>query len=221
MVSLLTGKPVRNDVAMTGEITLRGLVLPVGGIKEKFLAAHRAGIKRVIMPERNRKDMIDIPEQPKKEIEILFVKRMDEVLPLALTEMPRLQGSMSTVVAPPSSPIAAAGRLATASAPASLTDSPSPRPRGGASSRGLSPVFSLHGRLTLPGGWLRSPHGHEFWRSGDAVDAGAPEASEPGRRGEPQPWERSSESTSAPPTPSSRSWRARSPRSSPTRRAAG
>ena len=106
MVSLLTGKPVRNDVAMTGEITLRGLVLPVGGIKEKFLAAHRAGIKRVIMPERNRKDVIDIPEQPRKEIEIIFVKRMDEILPLALTEMPRLIGSMSTVVPPaPSSPV--------------------------------------------------------------------------------------------------------------------
>ena len=105
MVSLLTNKPVRNDVAMTGEITLRGLVLPVGGIKEKFLAAHRAGIKRVIMPERNRKDVIDIPEQPKKEIEILFVKRMDEILQLALTEMPRLQGSMSTVIAPPSTPV--------------------------------------------------------------------------------------------------------------------
>jgi ATP-dependent Lon protease len=101
MVSLLTNKPVRNDVAMTGEITLRGLVLPVGGIKEKFLAAHRAGIKRVIMPERNRKDIIDIPEQPKKEMEILFVKRMDEILPLALTEMPRLIGTMSSVVAPP------------------------------------------------------------------------------------------------------------------------
>jgi ATP-dependent Lon protease len=106
MVSLLTGKPVRNDCAMTGEITLRGLVLPVGGIKEKFLAAHRAGIKRVIMPERNRKDVIDIPEQPRKEIEIVFVKRMDELLPLALTEMPRLQGTMSTVVAPPTAPAA-------------------------------------------------------------------------------------------------------------------
>ncbi|HET6147695.1 MAG TPA: endopeptidase La [Polyangia bacterium] len=95
MASLLTGKPIRNDVAMTGEITLRGLVLPVGGIKEKFLAAHRAGIKRVIMPERNRKDVIDIPEQPRKEIEILFVKRMDELLPLVLTEMPKL-GLLST-----------------------------------------------------------------------------------------------------------------------------
>jgi len=76
---------------MTGEITLRGLILPVGGIKEKFLAAHRAGIKRVVMPERNRKDIIDIPEQPRKEIEIIFVKRMDELLPFVLTEMPKLQ----------------------------------------------------------------------------------------------------------------------------------
>ena len=90
MASLLTNKPIRSDVAMTGEITLRGLVLPVGGIKEKFLAAHRAGIKRVILPERNRKDVIDIPEQPRNEIEILYVKRMDELLPLVLTEMPKL-----------------------------------------------------------------------------------------------------------------------------------
>ncbi len=106
MASLLTGKPIRNDVAMTGEITLRGLVLPVGGIKEKFLAAHRAGIKRVIMPERNRKDVIDIPEQPRKEIEILFVKRMDELLPLVLTEMPKL-GLMSAPSPAPASPPAA------------------------------------------------------------------------------------------------------------------
>src|SRR5204862_4336156 len=108
MVSLLTNKAIRHDVAMTGEITLRGLILPVGGIKEKFLAAHRAGIKRVIMPERNRKDVIDIPEQPKKEIEIIFVKRMDEVLPLVLTEMPKLQGTMSSVVSPQPAPPPAA-----------------------------------------------------------------------------------------------------------------
>ncbi len=100
MVSLLTGKPVRSDVAMTGEITLRGLILPVGGIKEKFLAAHRAGIKRVIMPERNHKDVIDIPEQPRKELEIIYVKRMDELLPLVLTEMPDLRGTMVGAVTP-------------------------------------------------------------------------------------------------------------------------
>ncbi|HXI60794.1 MAG TPA: endopeptidase La [Polyangia bacterium] len=103
MASLLTGKPIRNDVAMTGEITLRGLVLPVGGIKEKFLAAHRAGIKRVILPERNRKDIVDIPEQPRKEIEILFVKRMDELLPLVLTEMPKL-GAMAVSAVPSPAP---------------------------------------------------------------------------------------------------------------------
>jgi ATP-dependent Lon protease len=103
MVSLLTGKPVRSDVAMTGEITLRGLILPVGGIKEKFLAAHRAGIKRVIMPERNRKDVIDIPEQPRRELEIIYVKRMDELLPLVLTEMPDLKGTMVGAVTPPPS----------------------------------------------------------------------------------------------------------------------
>jgi ATP-dependent Lon protease len=102
MASLLTGKPIRNDVAMTGEITLRGLVLPVGGIKEKFLAAHRAGIKRVILPERNRKDIIEIPDQPKKEIEILFVKRMDELLPLVLTEMPKLGVMTVPAMTPPS-----------------------------------------------------------------------------------------------------------------------
>jgi ATP-dependent Lon protease len=101
MVSLLTNKPVRSDVAMTGEITLRGLILPVGGIKEKFLAAHRAGIKRVVIPERNRKDVIDIPEQPRKELEIIYVKRMDELLPLVLTEMPVLTGTMLGSVTPP------------------------------------------------------------------------------------------------------------------------
>jgi ATP-dependent Lon protease len=88
LVSLLTGKTIRPDVAMTGEITLRGNVLPVGGIKEKLLAAHRAGIKRVIIPDRNVKDLVDVPDQAKREMEILSVKRMDELLPLALTELP-------------------------------------------------------------------------------------------------------------------------------------
>ena len=99
LVSLLTGMPVRHDVAMTGEITLRGNVLPIGGLKEKLLAAHRAGIKRVIMPERNKKDLIDVPEQVKNEMEFFFVKRMDEVLPLALTEMPEKFDQPATVPA--------------------------------------------------------------------------------------------------------------------------
>src|SRR5437773_7549903 len=88
LASMLTGKPVRPDVAMTGEITLRGAVLPVGGIKEKVLAAHRAGIKRVVMPDRNRKDIVDVPQQARDEMEFFYVKRMDELLPLVLTEMP-------------------------------------------------------------------------------------------------------------------------------------
>jgi ATP-dependent Lon protease len=88
LVSLFTGVPVRPDVAMTGEITLRGNVLQIGGVKEKLLAAHRAGIKRVIIPDRNVKDLIDVPDEVKSEMEILSVKRMDEVLALALKDPP-------------------------------------------------------------------------------------------------------------------------------------
>jgi ATP-dependent Lon protease len=88
LVSLFLGVPVCSDVAMTGEITLRGNVLQVGGIKEKLLAAHRAGIKRVIIPERNMKDVVDVPDEVKGEMEIIPVKRMDEVLLHALTEAP-------------------------------------------------------------------------------------------------------------------------------------
>ena len=73
---------------MTGEITLRGTVLPVGGIKEKVLAAHRAGIKRVVLPERNRKDIIDIPEQSAQDAGVVFVKKIDEVLELTLETVP-------------------------------------------------------------------------------------------------------------------------------------
>ena len=71
---------------MTGEITLRGTVLPVGGIKEKVLAAHRAGVKRVLLPERNRKDIVDIPETVRQDLELSFVKKIDEVLELALED---------------------------------------------------------------------------------------------------------------------------------------
>jgi ATP-dependent Lon protease len=88
LVSLLTGRRVRGDVAMTGEITLRGTVLPVGGIKEKVLAAHRAGIKRVVLPERNSKDIVDIPETVRAELEINFVKKIDEALAITLEAVP-------------------------------------------------------------------------------------------------------------------------------------
>ncbi len=84
LTSLLTKRPIRNDVAMTGEITLRGMVLPVGGIKEKVLAARRAGIHTVILPKKNEKDLEDIPDNAKKDLKFEFVQRMDEIIPLAL-----------------------------------------------------------------------------------------------------------------------------------------
>ena len=84
LASLYTGKPVRSDTAMTGEITLSGLVLPVGGIKEKLLAARRAGICRVILPQENEKDLFDFPEHVKAEMEFIFVTRIEDVLAAAI-----------------------------------------------------------------------------------------------------------------------------------------
>ncbi|MBZ0091069.1 MAG: endopeptidase La [Sulfuricellaceae bacterium] len=89
MVSVLTKIPVRADVAMTGEITLRGEVLPIGGLKEKLLAAHRGGIKTVLIPQENVKDLIDIPDNIKNRLEIKPVKWIDEVLELALEHKPQ------------------------------------------------------------------------------------------------------------------------------------
>nr|WP_281502057.1 endopeptidase La [Alcanivorax sp. S6407] len=88
MVSVLTGIPVRADVAMTGEITLRGQVLPIGGLKEKLLAAHRGGIKTVLIPEENERDLKEIPENIKASLEIKPVKWIDQVLDVALTHQP-------------------------------------------------------------------------------------------------------------------------------------
>jgi ATP-dependent Lon protease len=96
LVSLLTGIRVRADVAMTGEITLRGRVLPVGGIKEKVLAAHRAGVKRVILPERNVADLEEVPAEIKNELEFIGVSRMDEVLRAALEEPGKIHLDLST-----------------------------------------------------------------------------------------------------------------------------
>ncbi len=88
LVSLLTNQTVRSDTAMTGEISLRGLVLPVGGIKEKALAAHRAGIKRVLLPKRNQKDFEDIPESARNELEFIWLDRVDDAIKAALGEAP-------------------------------------------------------------------------------------------------------------------------------------
>ena len=84
IVSALTQIPARCDVAMTGEITLRGKVLPIGGLKEKLLAAHRVGIREVILPKENEKDLPDIPENIRDDMKLHFVESMDEVLKIAL-----------------------------------------------------------------------------------------------------------------------------------------
>ena len=84
IVSLMTGIPVRRDIAMTGEVTLRGRVLPIGGLKEKLLAALRGGLKKVLIPEENAKDIADLPASVKQALEIVPVSRMEEVLAHAL-----------------------------------------------------------------------------------------------------------------------------------------
>jgi ATP-dependent Lon protease len=88
IVSVVTGIPVRRDIAMTGEVTLRGRVLPIGGLKEKLLAALRGGIKKVLIPEENAKDLVDIPASVKNGMEIVPVSMMDQVLQHALVRMP-------------------------------------------------------------------------------------------------------------------------------------
>jgi ATP-dependent Lon protease len=91
LVSVLTGIPARADVAMTGEITLRGQVLPIGGLKEKLLAAHRGGIKEVLIPDENKRDLKEIPENIKGDLIIRPVKWIDEVLEIALQRVPKPQ----------------------------------------------------------------------------------------------------------------------------------
>ena len=86
IISAITEIPVNKDVAMTGEITLRGLVLPIGGLKEKLLAAHRAGIKKVLIPIENKKDLVEVPKTILDSMEIITVKNVDEVLKVALTK---------------------------------------------------------------------------------------------------------------------------------------
>ena len=100
LVSVLTGIPARADVAMTGEITLRGEVLPIGGLKEKLLAAHRGGIKTVLIPEANVKDLVDIPENIKNHLQIHPVKWIDQVLELALERLPQPLEDKPVEIAP-------------------------------------------------------------------------------------------------------------------------
>jgi ATP-dependent Lon protease len=84
LTSALTGRPVRKDIGMTGEITLRGRILPVGGIREKYLAAYRLPLQSIVFPKANRKDLVDIPTEAKRAVEVHFVDHMDQVIELAI-----------------------------------------------------------------------------------------------------------------------------------------
>jgi ATP-dependent Lon protease len=110
LVSLFTGIRVRHDVAMTGEITLRGRVLPIGGLKEKVLAAHRAGITRVLFPERNQADLEEIPVEVRSELELVPVAKMEDVIEAALERRPdanpRKKGTAAPASAAPAAPAA-------------------------------------------------------------------------------------------------------------------
>jgi ATP-dependent Lon protease len=119
IVSVLTGIPVRRDIAMTGEVTLRGRVLPIGGLKEKLLAALRGGMKTVLIPEENAKDLADIPASVKNGIDIFPVSRMDQVVQHALMRQPKpiaweepIEAANKPAAAPPSAADEEAGVIA-------------------------------------------------------------------------------------------------------------
>jgi ATP-dependent Lon protease len=121
MVSALTGRSVRHDVAMTGEVTLRGRVLPVGGIKEKVLAAHRSGIATVLLPSRNLRDLDELPDDVRDALRFIPIETMDQVIAAALApahrHMPAEPPSLATRRAPHppltiADPIVAASRMA-------------------------------------------------------------------------------------------------------------
>jgi ATP-dependent Lon protease len=107
MVSILTDIPVRADVAMTGEITLRGEVLPIGGLKEKLLAAGRGGIRQVLIPEENVKDLVEIPDEIKNRLEIHPVRWIEQVLEYALERQPRptAEAPAAEAAAVPAAPV--------------------------------------------------------------------------------------------------------------------
>jgi ATP-dependent Lon protease len=112
IISVMTGIPVKKDVAMTGEITLRGRVLPIGGLKEKMLAALRAGIKTVVIPEENVKDLTEIGDELKSKLEIVPASRMDDVLKVALQRLPQaIAAEEETPAVPPVEDGAATSRI--------------------------------------------------------------------------------------------------------------
>ena len=109
IISVMTGIPVRRDVAMTGEITLRGRVLPIGGLKEKLLAALRAGITTVFIPKENEKDLVEIADNVKKSLKVIAVSHVDEVISQALARKPEAiewEEPIEPVVVPPVQPTA-------------------------------------------------------------------------------------------------------------------
>jgi ATP-dependent Lon protease len=97
LASLLTGRPVKGNIAMTGEITLRGQVLPVGGIKDKVLAAHRLGVDTVILPKKNENDLDDLPEDVRGKLHFILVEQIDEALDAALVDPPDGQAEQKQV----------------------------------------------------------------------------------------------------------------------------
>jgi ATP-dependent Lon protease len=110
LASALTKIEVRRDIAMTGEITLRGKVLPIGGLKEKLLAAHRAGIREAILPADNKRDLADLPDLIKNEMKLNWVEQMDEVLEIALArKLPKLAEEIPDALAS-STPLPLAGK---------------------------------------------------------------------------------------------------------------
>jgi len=109
IISVMTGIPVRRDIAMTGEITLRGRILPIGGLKEKLLAALRAGITTVFIPKDNEKDLVEIPDNVKKSLKVIAVSHVDEVINQALARKPEAiewEEPIDPVVQPPVQPTA-------------------------------------------------------------------------------------------------------------------
>ncbi|MFZ9315225.1 MAG: endopeptidase La [Burkholderiaceae bacterium] len=122
MVSAMTGIPVRADVAMTGEITLRGEVLQIGGLKEKLLAAHRGGIKKVLIPEQNVRDLAEIPANVKNSLEIIPVRWIDRVLELALAQTPTPLPEEEPAASAVAAPVAASAQAATADRPEGASD---------------------------------------------------------------------------------------------------